>query len=80
MSGKYIVMFKEGTPKEVIDKAAADIVSQGGVIGHRYDSSILGFSAELPDNVLTTFVKHEHVDAVEADGTVSAFAKSLGVK
>lgn len=28
-AGKYIVMFKEGTPKDVIDKAEKDVTSSG---------------------------------------------------
>ncbi|KAI8923928.1 hypothetical protein BC831DRAFT_468468 [Entophlyctis helioformis] len=79
MSGKYIVMFKADTPKDVIDKAADDVVKQGGTIGHRYDSSILGFAATMPDNLLTSLNTHAHVDVIEADGEVSAYAKTLGI-
>ncbi|KND00483.1 uncharacterized protein SPPG_04799 [Spizellomyces punctatus DAOM BR117] len=79
MSGKYIVVFKSDTPQEVINKAANDVEASGGTIGHRYDSVMKGFSATLPDNVLTTFQSHDKVDYIEADGEVSAYAKSKGI-
>ncbi|KAI8822579.1 protease propeptide/inhibitor [Fimicolochytrium jonesii] len=79
MSGKYIVVFKEGTAQNVIDQAAKDVEAQGGKIGHRYDTTMKGFSATVPDNVITTFKAHEKVDYIEADGEVSAYAKSIGI-
>ncbi|KAH6565691.1 hypothetical protein BASA50_005905 [Batrachochytrium salamandrivorans] len=70
MSGNFIVMFKDDTPKATIDQAADEIVSKGGVINHYYDSSILGFSATLPDGYMGVLEQHECVEAVEPDGEV----------
>ncbi|KAJ3162664.1 hypothetical protein HDU86_003637 [Geranomyces michiganensis] len=79
MSGKYIVIFKSDTPKEVIDQAAKDVEAKGGSIGHRYDTTMRGFSAQVPDGLLTTFKEHKNLDYIEADGEVSAYAKSVGI-
>ncbi|KAL5039399.1 hypothetical protein BDV3_002993 [Batrachochytrium dendrobatidis] len=77
MSGKsVIVMFKDDTPKDVIDKAAADVVKQGGVIGHRYHDTILGFSATMPANFINTLENHECVESIEADGQVHTLTSS----
>jgi hypothetical protein len=73
----FIVTFKDNTPAHVIDAEASKITSNGGSITHRYDGSLLGFAAVIPDNHLNSLVAHEHVEAVEADGQVSAFASKL---
>ncbi|ORZ32171.1 hypothetical protein BCR44DRAFT_122592 [Catenaria anguillulae PL171] len=76
-SSQVIVVFKQGTPKEAIDQAARDLESQGGKVGHRYEATILGFSATVPDNHFTTLSAHPHLDFIEADGTVSIAAKKF---
>ncbi|KAG4091684.1 hypothetical protein H8356DRAFT_1707133 [Neocallimastix lanati (nom. inval.)] len=78
-SGDYIVCFKEGTSNEVIEKAIAEVKAQGGEIKQRYETTMLGFAAKLPDQVLTTMTNSSDVDFVEADGQVSAYAKTLGI-
>ncbi|KAL1924601.1 uncharacterized protein VTP21DRAFT_4255 [Calcarisporiella thermophila] len=75
--GKYIVVFKQDTPADVIEKAANDIKDKGGEIGHRYDSVLKGFSATVPDHHLGTLDAHEHVDYIESDGVVTTCAKQL---
>ncbi|KAJ3016729.1 hypothetical protein HKX48_003896 [Thoreauomyces humboldtii] len=79
MSGKYIVIFKSDTPQDVIDKAAKDVEASGGKVGHKYDTTMKGFAATLPDQTLTTFQAHKNLDYIEADGEVSAFAKNAGI-
>ncbi|KAI8587983.1 hypothetical protein BDZ88DRAFT_211577 [Geranomyces variabilis] len=78
-SGKYLVIFKPDTPDHVLEKAAKDVEAKGGSIGHRYDTTMKGFSATLPDEALTSFQAHEALDYIEADGEVSAYAKSKGI-
>jgi hypothetical protein len=51
-----IVTFKENTPISVIDDAADKIKQSGGTIGHRYDGALLGFSAKVPDNHISTLL------------------------
>ncbi|KAJ3163344.1 hypothetical protein HK101_000631 [Irineochytrium annulatum] len=76
MSSKVIVMFKENTPAAKIEDAVKQIESNGGTVGHRYTSTILGFAATIPDNVLTTFQSNDLIESIEADGEVSIYAKS----
>ncbi|TPX60294.1 hypothetical protein PhCBS80983_g01867 [Powellomyces hirtus] len=71
MSGSYIVVFKPETPADVIEKAAKDVEASGGKIGHRYDSTMKGFSATMPEGLVSTFKAHKHLDYIEADGKVS---------
>ncbi|KAJ3195731.1 hypothetical protein HDU67_004288 [Dinochytrium kinnereticum] len=79
MSSKVIVMFKAGTPADRIEQAVKDIEANGGSVGHRYSNTILGFAATIPDNVLTTFQSNDLIEAIEADGEVSIYAKSKGL-
>ncbi|KAJ3151008.1 Golgi SNAP receptor complex member 1 [Irineochytrium annulatum] len=73
---KVIVMFKENTPAAKIEEAVKQVESNGGVVGHRYTSTILGFAATIPDNVFTSFQSNELIESIEADGEVSTLAKS----
>ncbi|KAG0211445.1 hypothetical protein BGX28_007937 [Mortierella sp. GBA30] len=77
---KVIVVFKDGTPLSEIENAVNDVQAQGGKITHRYESALLGFSAEIPDSSVQTLNVHPHVDYVEADGEVSIYTKNLLAK
>ena len=74
-----VVLFKEKTVSEVIQKAMDAVVAQGGSIGQQYTSTVLGFSATVPDHHIKVLLEAEGVDLIEPDGPVSAFAKSLGI-
>ncbi|KAG0227631.1 hypothetical protein BGW42_002804 [Actinomortierella wolfii] len=76
---KVIVVFKDGTPNEEIEKAIKDVEAQGkcGKIGHRYDSALLGFSAELPDDSVQSLTLHPQLEYIEPDGEVTAYTRSL---
>lgn len=51
---RYIVMFKSATPATVIEQAIKEVETAGGQIIHRYEATILGFAAELSDQILGT--------------------------
>ncbi|KAF9084003.1 hypothetical protein BGX23_010923 [Mortierella sp. AD031] len=74
---KVIVVFKAGTPASEIEDAVKNVEAQGGIVTHRYNSALLGFAAEIPDNHLQALTVHPKVDYVEPDGEVSIYAKSL---
>ncbi|KAI9137701.1 hypothetical protein BKA69DRAFT_1127954 [Paraphysoderma sedebokerense] len=76
-SSKFIVTFKPETPKDVVDKAAADVEKQGGKVFHRYDTVLNGFAAHIPDNILTTLQSHDQLDYIEPDGPVSMYASNI---
>ncbi|KAF9536653.1 hypothetical protein EC957_010178, partial [Mortierella hygrophila] len=65
---KVIVVFKEDTPQAEIQSAEDSIIAQGGNITQRFDTAILGFAAELPDNSIQALQAHPMVDYIEPDG------------
>ncbi|KAJ3364512.1 hypothetical protein GGF32_001612 [Allomyces javanicus] len=80
MSNKVIVSFKKGTPAAVIDAAAKKVEAAGGKIGHRYNATILGFAAEIPDNHISILATEPELDFIEADGPVSVAAQQTLAK
>ncbi|KAI4630875.1 hypothetical protein J4E83_002399 [Alternaria metachromatica] len=62
------VTLKDSAPKEELDNAKQHVIEQGGKITNEF-TLIKGFSAEIPDDVVTTLSSNEHVN-VEADGEV----------
>ena len=77
---QYIILFKSNTNPETIESLAQDIIKKGGSIGHRYESTILGFSTTIPDSLLDFVVQCKDIECIEADGIVSVYAASLGIK
>lgn len=73
-----MIFFNKGTDSSVIEKAKTDIIEAGGVIGHLYEK-LNGFSASVSNLTLSLLVSHPDVNFIEADGSVSAFAESLGI-
>ena len=58
-----------------MDQAALQVEAQGGTIGHRYDTCLLGFSATLSESLIYTLEAHPDVMAIEGDGHMYAFKK-----
>ncbi|KAG8911948.1 hypothetical protein FRC00_005518 [Tulasnella sp. 408] len=54
-TNSYIVVFKDHATPEQINQYAGRVSSEGGEVGHRYDSVFKGFSAKLPDSLLQNF-------------------------
>ncbi|KAJ7783175.1 protease propeptide/inhibitor [Mycena metata] len=76
MSGKFIITFKSSATKEQIDEFAATVKSEGGEVGHRYDTVMKGFSATLSEKTLTKFNSLQAeadspIDFIEPDGVVT---------
>ncbi|KAJ7045513.1 hypothetical protein C8F04DRAFT_1065063 [Mycena alexandri] len=76
MSGKYIVVFKSTASKEKIDEFIATVKSEGGQVGHQYDTVMKGFSATLSEKTLTKFNSLQAeadspIDFIEPDGEVT---------
>ncbi|KAF9571825.1 hypothetical protein EC968_010626 [Mortierella alpina] len=66
----YIVVFKESTALEVIEKAVNDILGLGGKIGQRYTSALKGFSASIPAHIMSALSTNPAIDYIEEDGEV----------
>jgi len=70
MPNTYIVTLKKDTSPQEEQKIKDDIKAKGGSIGHEY-TLIKGFSAEFPDDQVSTLESHPHVERMERDGTVT---------
>ncbi|KAI9258500.1 hypothetical protein BY458DRAFT_518064 [Sporodiniella umbellata] len=74
----FIVTFKENTPQDVIDKQIKDAEASGSKIVHVYNSTIKGFSVQVPDESVSALsLTSPHIEGIEADGEVSTQGKSL---
>ncbi|KAF9355988.1 hypothetical protein BGX34_010165 [Mortierella sp. NVP85] len=73
-TARKIVVFKEDTLPETIDKAIRHVESSGGKVTQRYTDAILGFAAEFPEasaSVLSVLAENSQLDYIEDDGTVT---------
>ncbi|KAG0268754.1 hypothetical protein DFQ27_005834 [Actinomortierella ambigua] len=52
-------------------------MTNSGVIGHVYDSALLGFSATMPDVGVQALNKNSRVDYIEPDGEVTIQTQTL---
>ncbi|KAK5998208.1 hypothetical protein PT974_00580 [Cladobotryum mycophilum] len=66
----YIVTLKDSATDEQVAAAKKQATDQGGSITHEY-TLIKGFAVEYPEGTVTTLEEIEHVEAVEADQTVT---------
>jgi len=75
MTGKYLVVFKDGATKEQIQKYEKDVNDNGGQVTRGYeDGSILKvFTAVIPDQFVTTLQSFQGdvIDYIEPDGVVT---------
>ncbi|KAK3829199.1 MAG: serine proteinase inhibitor IA-1 [Benniella sp.] len=71
---RKIVVFKEDTPPETIEKAIHDVEASGGQVTQRYTEVMLGFAAEFPEasvNALSALEANPQLDYMEDDGIVT---------
>lgn len=64
--------FKDNAPASTIDAAISAMQAKRGVVGHRYDGSILGFPCKVAEDHLSVLQAHSDVECVEEGGKVSA--------
>ncbi|EGG10752.1 putative protease inhibitor, partial [Melampsora larici-populina 98AG31] len=68
----YIITFKAETTTEELDKYEKDILSKGGKIRHKYDSTIMkGFAVSVPANSLQALSDNPGIQNVEPDQVVT---------
>jgi subtilisin family serine protease len=65
--GEYIIVFKPGTPRDVVLAAQNRAKRLGGTIKHIYQSALIGFSVNLPDNALQVLRANPNIAFVEND-------------
>ena len=67
---KYIVVLKKGSEKH-LQSVKKELESKGGKVTSTFDGTVLlGHAVDLPDNEVSTFEAHPHVDYIEKDGEV----------
>lgn len=76
----YIVTFKDDTTEEEIERHIEQLEQDGGVVTQRY-TIIKGYAARIPPAFLDTLQNSLQdgdgvVEAIELDGTVTAFPES----
>ncbi|EUC41807.1 hypothetical protein COCMIDRAFT_40056 [Bipolaris oryzae ATCC 44560] len=65
---QFNITLKKDAPKEELEAAKKKVTDQGGKIVNEF-TLIKGFTAEIPDDVVSTLESNEHV-TVEKDAEV----------
>ncbi|KAJ5278867.1 hypothetical protein N7478_004239 [Penicillium angulare] len=66
----FIVKCHEGVSDDQIQTLKKQIEEQGGNITQDF-SIIKGFGVEFPEDRVSMFANHEHIEFIEADGEVT---------
>lgn len=69
--GRYIVVFKAGTPVAEVSAAAENARGRGGQVDFVYDSALSGFAGNLPEQALNGLSHNPNVEYIEADQVVT---------
>lgn len=69
--GRYIVVFKAGTPAAEVSAAAENARGRGGQVDFVYDSALSGFAGNLPEQALNGLSHNPNVEYIEADQVVT---------
>ncbi|KAG7098523.1 hypothetical protein E1B28_000463 [Marasmius oreades] len=64
MPDKFMVIFKPGTPQSEIDKYVNQVQDNGGEVHHKFDSTLHGFSATIPETQL------QQLQSLQASGPI----------
>jgi len=70
IQGRYIVVFKPGSPGSEVDQAAERVHAFGGEVHYVYDAAIQGFAATLPEQALNGLVHNPNIEYIEVDQVV----------
>ncbi len=71
ISGRYIVVFSQGSEGHDVDGAAYAAERAGGKIHYRYSHALRGFAASLPEAALQGVRHNPNVEFIEVDQRVS---------
>ena len=69
--GRYIVVFKPGTPAAEASAAAENARGRGGQVDFVYDAALVGFAGNFPDEALTGLSHNPNVEFIEADQEIT---------
>jgi subtilisin family serine protease len=69
--GRYIIVFKPGTPAAEAGAAAENARGQGGQVDFVYDAALVGFAGNFPEQALTGLSHNPNVEFIEADQEIT---------
>lgn len=69
--GRYIVVFKPGTPAEEAGAAAENARGLGAQVDFVYDAALVGFAGNLPEQALFGLSHNPNIEFIEADQEVT---------
>ena len=76
--GRYIVVFRPGTPGAAHNAAAASARAMGAQVHYTYDAALQGFAATMPEQALNGLRHNPNVEYIEVDSNVSLDATQTG--
>lgn len=71
ISGRYIVVFKAGTPAADVSAAAEHARGLGGQVDFVYESALTGFAGNLPEQALNGLSHNPNIEFIEADQVIT---------
>jgi aqualysin 1 len=69
--GRYIVVFKAGTPAADVSAAAEHARGLGGQVDFVYESALTGFAGNLPEQALNGLSHNPNIEFIEADQVIT---------
>jgi subtilisin family serine protease len=69
--GRYIIVFRPGTPAAEVSAAAENARGWGGQIDFVYDAALLGFAGKFPEAAVAGLSHNPNVDFIEADQEIT---------
>lgn len=69
--GRYIVVFKAGTPAAEVSAAAENARGRGGQVDFVYESALSGFAGSFPEQAIFGLSHNPNVEYIEADQVVT---------
>jgi hypothetical protein len=75
---RYIFVFKDDTPKGLIQAFADDASAQGIEIHYTYNAVFQGYAATMPEQAVRGLQHNPHIALIEADETVQLTATQTG--
>ncbi len=69
--GRYIVVFKPGTPAADVNAAAEQARGGGGQVDFVYESALVGFAGQLPEQALFGLSHNPNIEFIEADQVIT---------
>jgi len=69
---QYIVVFKDKTPRQIVQAAQDAVKKLGGTVLFTYTAALIGFNAKIPPQALPAVRALPGIDYIEADQTMTA--------